>query len=371
MKMKNGLEKNSISGGKNIKKKMGAVKRKTIPFLVVILMVTSALCYGYNSDCPYTVTRATDGSVKYPAIMSRRPIPPCLYSSNRTMEMLTTPNQWDVNSPPANGWTTINVIPDDDADNSAWGIRFPDKPWHAMYFEGAHWVYGNVHWKSPESGGHEYYRIPLTVQGGNCVALHFKAYVDDTAKFYITGPGYSTPTLFYTYPASISMDEHDPQEFTIDCLQPGDYTIYIDHQDIEGQQYGLIFTAECVSCPCPCEPCLYSSNKTMEMLTTPNQWDVNSPPANGWTTINVIPDDDADNSHWGIRFPDKPWHAMYFEGAHWVYGNVHWDTPATGGHEYYRIPLTVQGGNCVALHFKAYVDDTAKFYITGPGYSTP
>ena len=176
------------------------------------------------------------------------------------MEMLTTPNQWDVNSPPANGWTTINVIPDDDADNSAWGIRFPDKPWHAMYFECAHWVYGNVYWDTPASGGHEYYRIPLTVQGGNCVTLHFKAYVDDTATFYITGPGYSTPTLFYTYPAEISMYEHDPQEFTIDidgqpgpdCLQPGYYTIYIDHQDTGGHQYGLIFTAECVSCSC-CE----------------------------------------------------------------------------------------------------------------------
>jgi parallel beta-helix repeat protein len=184
----------------------------------------------------------------------------CLYSSSETMQMLEDPNQWDVSNPPVNGWTEINVIPDDDADNSAWGNIHPDLPWHAMYYEGAHWVYGNVPWYSPVSGGHEYYRIPLTVQGANCVTLHFKAYVDDTATFYITGPGYSTPTSFYTYPAEISMYEHDPREFTIDidgqpgpdCLQPGDYTIYIDHQDIEEAQYGLIFTAECVSCPC-CE----------------------------------------------------------------------------------------------------------------------
>lgn len=182
----------------------------------------------------------------------------CLYSSSRTMQMLTMPNLWDVDNPPVSGWTTINVIPDDDADDSAWGDRFPDLPWHAMYNEGAHWVYGNVYWDDPVSGGHEYYKIPLTVQPGNCVTLHFKAYVDDTATFYITGPGYSTPTEFYTH--ITSMNEHDPTEFTIDidgqpgpdCLQPGDYTIYIDHWDTAGQQYGLIFTAECVSCPC-CE----------------------------------------------------------------------------------------------------------------------
>jgi hypothetical protein len=233
MKMKNGLEKNSISGGKNIKKKIGALKRKTIPFLVVVLVVTSAGCIGQEPE--YT----------------------CLYSSSETMQMLTTPDQWDVSNPPVDGWTEINVIPDDEADGSEWGDRFQDVPWHAMYSEGAHWVYGNVDWDDPGSG-HEYYKIPLTVQGWNCVTLHFKAYVDDTATFYITGPGYSTPTSFYTYPASISMYEHDPQEFTIDidgqpgpdCLQPGDYTIYIDHQDTKRHIYGLIFTAECVSCPC-------------------------------------------------------------------------------------------------------------------------
>jgi parallel beta-helix repeat protein len=178
----------------------------------------------------------------------------CLYSSSETMQMLEDPNQWNVNNPPVNGWTTINVIPDAAADNSAWGIIYQDCPWHAMYSEGAHWVYGNVYWDDPIPYGHEYYKIPLTVvhevQGWNCVTLHFKAYVDDTAKFYITGPGYSTPTLFFTYSDSISMYEHDPQEFTIDCLQPGDYTIYIDHWDTGGYQYGLIFTAECVSCPC-------------------------------------------------------------------------------------------------------------------------
>jgi len=466
MNRKNGLEQDSIIGGKNIKKKIGAVKRKTVPFLVVILVVTSALCIVQNSDCPSCIVGywkmdetsgalahdsingnhgnlltdgdgmdpdwapgiagnaldfagdapdavvigddpayhfgtgdfaleawikyegPTDGSVMYPAIMSKRPGPEgsnplegfclcltywpasvpgtllmriedinyypcstpvddgnwhhvvvqrcedqvqfyvdgqldgtaastnnadtdaalivgldpkssfdteweglidevalydcclspkriaihhtqglngfgystctCLYSSSRTMKMLTTPDQWDVSNPPVDGWTEINVIPDDDADNSAWGIRFPDLPWHAMYFEGAHWVYGNVPWDTPIPYGHEYYKIPLTVQDGNCVTLHFKAYVDDTATFYITGPGYSTPTFFYTYPASKSMYEHDPAEFTIDidgqpgpdCLQPGEYTIYIDHQDIEGVQYGLIFTAECVSCPC-------------------------------------------------------------------------------------------------------------------------
>lgn len=55
MKIKNGLEQDSMSGGKNIKKKIGAVKRKTIPFLVVILVVTSALCIGQEPDCPCCV----------------------------------------------------------------------------------------------------------------------------------------------------------------------------------------------------------------------------------------------------------------------------------------------------------------------------
>ena len=52
MKIKNRSEQDSMSGGKNIKKKIGAVKRKSVPFLVVILVVTSALCYGQTSDCP-------------------------------------------------------------------------------------------------------------------------------------------------------------------------------------------------------------------------------------------------------------------------------------------------------------------------------
>jgi hypothetical protein len=55
MKIKNGLEQDSMSGGKNIKKKIGAVKRKTIPFLVVILVVTSALCIEQEPECPCCV----------------------------------------------------------------------------------------------------------------------------------------------------------------------------------------------------------------------------------------------------------------------------------------------------------------------------
>jgi hypothetical protein len=52
MKIRNGSEMDSITGGKSIKKKIGALK-KTVPFLVVILLVTTALCYGGpQSDCP-------------------------------------------------------------------------------------------------------------------------------------------------------------------------------------------------------------------------------------------------------------------------------------------------------------------------------
>ena len=55
MNRKNGLEQDSIIGGKNIKKKIGAVKRKTVPFLVVILVVTSALCIGQQPGTVHNI----------------------------------------------------------------------------------------------------------------------------------------------------------------------------------------------------------------------------------------------------------------------------------------------------------------------------
>ena len=55
MKIKNRLEQDSISGGKNIKKKIGALKRKTVPFLVVILVVTSALCIGQQPGTVHNI----------------------------------------------------------------------------------------------------------------------------------------------------------------------------------------------------------------------------------------------------------------------------------------------------------------------------
>lgn len=52
MKIRNGIEIDSITGGKSIKKKVGALK-KTVPFLVVIVLVTTAVCYGGPQlDCP-------------------------------------------------------------------------------------------------------------------------------------------------------------------------------------------------------------------------------------------------------------------------------------------------------------------------------
>jgi hypothetical protein len=86
MKIKNGLEQDSMSGGKNIKKKTEAVKRKSVPFLVVILVVTSVYCLS-----PETI--ATHHEFGYSTYT-------CLYSSSRTMQMLTTPNQRDVDNPP-------------------------------------------------------------------------------------------------------------------------------------------------------------------------------------------------------------------------------------------------------------------------------
>lgn len=55
MKIKNCLEQNSISEAKNMIKKMGAFKRKLVTFLVVTLVVTSALCIGQGPDCPCCV----------------------------------------------------------------------------------------------------------------------------------------------------------------------------------------------------------------------------------------------------------------------------------------------------------------------------
>jgi hypothetical protein len=177
------------------------------------------------------------------------------------MEMLLDEN-WDGNNPDAGSWVPVNVIPQGDANASAWGVRFPDLPWSFMYDSCAEWVYGNNDWNSPPvSHDHEYYRLPFTVPiNGNCVWVRFQAYIDDGAKFYIDGPGFNGPTLFYEHDSDDSMDNHDPVEFLVDpnapapiCLGPGEYTIYIDHLDTAGVIYGLIFTAECISCQCPCQ----------------------------------------------------------------------------------------------------------------------
>lgn len=186
---------------------------------------------------------------------------PCLYSG-RKMEMLIS-GQWDISNPSAGQWEIVNVIPSSEANSSAWGQRFPDLPWSYMYSGGASWVYGNTDWDDPTHDQHEYYRLQFAVPyNGNCVELHFAAYIDDGAIFYIDGPGY-TPTLFYEHDPSESIYEHDPIEFVVDidgvpgadCLQPGDYTIYIDHWDAEGVIYGLIFVADCHPCECECPEC--------------------------------------------------------------------------------------------------------------------
>ena len=184
----------------------------------------------------------------------------CLYSGMDGMEMLVDEN-WDINDPDAGSWESVNIIPQGDANASAWGDRFPDLPWSFMYNSCADWVYGNNNWNSPVSHDNEYYRLPFTVPiNGNCVWVGFQAYIDDGAKFYIDGSGFNGPTLFYEHDSDDSMDNHDPVEFWVDpnapapiCLGPGEYTIYIDHLDTVGVIYGLIFTAECVPCECPCQ----------------------------------------------------------------------------------------------------------------------
>jgi hypothetical protein len=190
----------------------------------------------------------------------------CLYSGMDGMERLLPPTGWDIANPDAGSWAPINTIDPVAADTSAWGRRFDDLPWSFMYDSCANWVCGNVEWKSPNQTTPEYYRLPFTVPiNGNCVEVHFQAYIDDSAEFYIDGPGYNGPTLFYTHPSDVSLGkDHDPAAFFIDadgvtgpdCLQPGAYAIYIRHRDAGGRIYGLIFTAECVPCqPCTCCEC--------------------------------------------------------------------------------------------------------------------
>ena len=182
----------------------------------------------------------------------------CLYSGSDDMEMLTS-GAWDISNPSQGVWEPINTIPQNQADASDWGQRFPDLPWSFMYDMCASWVYGhNNPWNSPHHNEHEYYRLPFTVSSGECVELHFSAYIDDAAKFYIDGPGLNGPTLFYQHDPAVSIYEHDSIKFDVDvdgtpgadCLEPGAYTIYIDHWDTRGVIYGLIFTAECPQCTC-------------------------------------------------------------------------------------------------------------------------
>lgn len=185
----------------------------------------------------------------------------CLYSGMDGMEILEDAN-WDINDPDAGSWGDVNIIAQEDAEDSDWAVRFPDLPWSFMYDSCAEWVYGNNDWDSPVSNDHEYYRVPLTVPvNGNCVMVRFQAYIDDGAKFYIDGPGFSGPTVFYEHDPDVSMDNHDPVGFWVDpdspvplCLGPGHYTIYIDHWDTQAVIYGLIFTAECIPCECPSVP---------------------------------------------------------------------------------------------------------------------
>lgn len=183
---------------------------------------------------------------------------PCLYSGMESMEVLGG-ESWDIDNPDAGDWGPVNTIPQDDADASDWGIRFPKIPWSEMYDDCANWVYGNTDWEHPVNNDHEYYRLPLKVTAeGGCQMLLFQAYVDDGAKFYIDGPGFDGPTLFHEHDPADAMYSDVPDTFWLIlggekpvCLSPGDYTIYIDHWDAGGVIYGLIFTAWCFSCECP------------------------------------------------------------------------------------------------------------------------
>jgi uncharacterized repeat protein (TIGR01451 family) len=230
-----------------------------------VFVVLALLCLTLSGDMPF---RQPKGCA-------------CLYSGMDGMEMLEDAN-WDGNNPDAGNWLLINVIPQGDANASAWGVRFPDLPWSFMYASCADWIYGNNDWNQPVSGDHEYYRLPFTVPiDGNCVMVRFQAYIDDSAKFYIDGPGFSGPTLFYKHDPAVSMWNHDPVGFWIDpgvavpiCLGPGDYTIYIDHVDTAGGIYGLIFTAECVPCECPSQcQCAWSDVHVSWTDSNPNAID--------------------------------------------------------------------------------------------------
>jgi len=157
-------------------------------------------------------------------------------------------------------WVGINNINPSSVELEDWGERCCDNnngcPWDYMYGAGASWVYGNLVWNS-NSDATEWYKQNVYLDESR--RIKFEAFVDDEAEFYIVPEDISfnttnpeTTPFFSTYPDSGPAFPLNvpcqPTTFETECLDPGCYTIYIKHENTNGVQYGLIYTAECVEC---------------------------------------------------------------------------------------------------------------------------
>lgn len=172
--------------------------------------------------------------------------------SNADMEMQ------DVNE----NWVPINtVLPFSDADQyTTWNIHFGNLDNQLHDNCGAEWVYGNSVWNNPgswpTSHPYEYYRLNFTIPDGECYNVAFTASVDDAARFRLEPPiGLGVITEFFTanvvgnylnFPAYYEQTNGGMEC----CLQPGNYTLYIDNWDTGSVRYGLIFAAKCNECNC-------------------------------------------------------------------------------------------------------------------------
>lgn len=155
-------------------------------------------------------------------------------------------------------WVAIRTIFFDKAD-VAWNPYFGklDNQLHGEC--GAEWVHGNSDWLNPQGAVDENYRLEFTIPAGQCYYVAFTACVDGAASFRLKPPsGSGVETEFFNtteysnQPGSYRNfyayyeDQQGEPEF---CLPSGNYTLLVDHWDIDGPPYGLIFAAtRCPTC---------------------------------------------------------------------------------------------------------------------------
>jgi len=172
------------------------------------------------------------------------------------IEGLFSSGDMEMQEATSGNWEPISTISFGAAD-VAWNPSFGNLDNQLHGDCGAEWVHGNSDWQNPQGVVAEHYRLQFTIPPGQRHNLAFTACVDAGASFWLEAPDGGITEFFNTteysnQPGSYSNfyayyenQQGDP-EF---CLPPGDYTLLIDHWDIAGPPYGLIFAA--TRCP-PC-----------------------------------------------------------------------------------------------------------------------